>query len=428
MNVLEDISELLREGIISEETAEKIKGYYKNKGNQFHNKLFIVFGILGAILVGLGILLIIAHNWDNLSRMSKTVLAFLPLLLSQVLCGFSLFKKQESITWKESSSAFLFFGVGASISLISQIYNLSGDLSSFLLLWMLLCLPLVYIMQSSIVSLLYIAGITYYLGEACYWHYPSTESYYYWFLLLAILPYYYKIYVNKTYSNFTLFHHWLVPISVMISLGSVAHHYEELMYIAYFSLFGLFYIIGNNIHLKHKKSTNNGYFMFGSLGTSSLLLSLSSNWFWRNLREEHFQFSSTMNSPEMISCVLILIVASIMLWKQKDKPLLKEFNPLLFVFLIFPIIFIIGLYSPIATVLVNLLILSIGIVNIRRGAKLDHLGILNYGLLMISALVLVRFFDTNLSYVLRGIIFVGVGVGFFVTNFLMLKKRKENGQ
>lgn len=427
MNVSEDISELLREGIISQETADKIKEYYKTKGNQSHNKLFIVFGILGAILVGLGILLIIAHNWDNLSRFSKTVLAFLPLLLGQVLCGFSILKKQESTTWKESSSAFLFFGVGASISLISQIYNLSGDLSSFLLLWMLLCLPLVYLMQSSIASLLYIAGITYYLGEACYWHYPSSESYNYWFLLLAILPYYYKLYLRKTHSNFTTFHHWFIPISVMFSLGSVAQHHEELMYIAYISLFGLFYIIGTNLYLKNKKTSNNGYFVFGSLGTSSLLLSLSSNWFWRNLREEQFQFSSMISSPEMISCILILIIAGVLLWKQKEHALLKEFNPLNFVFIVFPIIFIIGLYSPIATILVNLLILSIGIVNIRRGAKLDHLGILNYGLLMISALVLVRFFDTNLSYVLRGIIFVGVGIGFFLTNFFMLKKRKENG-
>lgn len=79
MNVLEDISELLRAGVISQETADKIKEYYKSKGNQSHHKLFIVFGILGAILVGLGILLIIAHNWDNFSRISKTVLAFFTL-------------------------------------------------------------------------------------------------------------------------------------------------------------------------------------------------------------------------------------------------------------------------------------------------------------------------------------------------------------
>ncbi|MEM6542707.1 MAG: DUF2157 domain-containing protein, partial [Bacteroidota bacterium] len=60
------------------------------------------------------------------------------------------------------------------------------------------------------------------------------------------------------------------------------------------------------------------------------------------------------------------------------------------------------------------------------GAKQDHLGILNYGLLILTALVVCRFFDTDLSFVVRGIMFVSVGAGFFVANYLMLKKRKAN--
>ena len=71
--------------------------------------LIIVFGVLGAILVGLGMVLIIAHNWDDLSRMTKTGLAFLPLLLGQGLCGYVLLRKQDSVAWRESATAFLFF-------------------------------------------------------------------------------------------------------------------------------------------------------------------------------------------------------------------------------------------------------------------------------------------------------------------------------
>ena len=35
-----------------------------------------------------------------------------------------------------------------------------------------------------------------------------------------------------------------------------------------------------------------------------------------------------------------------------------------------------------------------------------------------------RFFDTNMSFVIRGLLFVAVGVGFFITNYVMLKKQK----
>jgi uncharacterized membrane protein len=94
--MLKDIPELLKAGVITKETADSIQDYYQTKSGSSANRLFIVFGILGAILVGLGIILIIAHNWDELSRATKTLFAFLPLLIGQVLCGFVLIKKQNT--------------------------------------------------------------------------------------------------------------------------------------------------------------------------------------------------------------------------------------------------------------------------------------------------------------------------------------------
>jgi hypothetical protein len=55
---------------------------------------------------------------------------------------------------------------------------------------------------------------------------------------------------------------------------------------------------------------------------------------------------------------------------------------------------------------------------------MNHLGILNYGLVIISILVACRFFDTDMSFVLRGLIFVSLGLGFFAVNYWMIKKRK----
>ena len=148
MSILKDLQNLVEADIITEDIADDIRKFYQNKSSPPSNRLFIVFGILGAILVGLGIILIIAHNWNELSRFTKTCFAFLPLLIGQILCGYTLLKKRDSIAWREGSSVFLFFSVGASISLVSQIYNIPGDLSSFLLTWMLVCLPIVYIMRS----------------------------------------------------------------------------------------------------------------------------------------------------------------------------------------------------------------------------------------------------------------------------------------
>ena len=165
MSVNKDIPELLKAEVITQETADKIQEYYRSRSGSSAGKLFIVFGILGALLVGLGVILIIAHNWDQLPRATKTIFAFLPLLIGHVLGGFVLIKKPTSTAWREGVTTFLFFAVGASIALVSQIYNIPGDLSSFLLTWMLLCLPLMYIMNSSMGSLLYLTGITWYAAD-----------------------------------------------------------------------------------------------------------------------------------------------------------------------------------------------------------------------------------------------------------------------
>ncbi len=425
MGIQKDIRELVSANVITEQTAKDISTYYNQKKSEPNNRLFIVFGILGAILVGLGIILIIAHNWDDLSKPTKTVFAFLPLVIGQILCLYVILKRQGETAWKEGAGAFLTFAIGASISLVSQIYNIPGDLSSFMLTWMLLTAPLIYLLRSSIVSLLYIAGITYYVSETAYWSYPYSEPWPYWGMLLLMLPYYYQLFKKRSESNFTLFHHWLVPLSLTITLGSIAVKHEELLFVTYLSLFGLFYGIGHSAHFKERSTRSNGYKTIGSLGTAGLLLVLSFNKVWKDLFRTSFA-ESVWLSPEFLATFLLIILTMYMIWYNYQKD--KTIKPISFTFLVFALIFSIGQYDVIAALLINLLVFAMGILTVLEGAKKDNLGILNYGLLIITALVMCRFFDTNISFVLRGLLFVGVGVAFFLTNMWMLKKRRANDQ
>jgi hypothetical protein len=41
-----------------------------------------------------------------------------------------------------------------------------------------------------------------------------------------------------------------------------------------------------------------------------------------------------------------------------------------------------------------------------------------------AALILCRFFDTDMSFVIRGILFLIVGLGFFLANYWTLKQKK----
>lgn len=423
-NILKDLPELIEAGVISLEKAAEIRNYYQKKTGKSQNRLVIVFGILGAVLVGLGLILIIAHNWDELTRSTKTFLALLPLIAGQLICVYVLLNKRESVAWRESASVFLFFAVGASISLVSQIYNIPGNLSSFLLTWMVLCIPLVYILKSSVTSLLVIIGITYYACETSYWHFPNEISGGYWLLLTLMLPHYYLLYKRKPESNFLLMHHWFIPLSLTICLGTLSENSEELMFIAYLSLFGFFYQAGNSQVFKHKLIRNNAFLVLGSAGTIIMLLMLSFDWFWNDLAKAEINI---LNSTEFYVAVVVSLAALVLVAYQIINRTWKETQLMDYIFLLFVSIFLIGLYNTLLpVVIINFLIFILGILIIKKGADQNHLGILNYGLTIITALVICRFFDTDISFVIRGLLFVFVGAGFFAANFMLIKKRKIN--
>lgn len=417
-NWLKALPELIEAGIITPEIAQNIEQYYDQKKQPNANRLFVIFGILGAVLIGLGLILIVAHNWDELPRSSKTILAFLPMLLGQFMVGYTILKKHEDQAWTEATSAFLFFAVGACISLISQIYNIPGKTSDFVLSWMVLCLPIVYLMRSSLVSLLYIIGITYYTVEMGYWNYRSETPYPYWLLFSAIIPHYYWLYRKKPESNFMTFHNWILPLSLVISLGTFTVVNGYMMFIAYAGLFGLLYQIGQLNFLKTQKRRSNGFLVLGSLGLVILLLISSFVDFWNDM----FFIGDAVGSLEFYLSIPLLILASLLLFFNYKK---TESSLMDYAFLIYTFIFILSsFYNPMGMVLVNIFLLIIGLVYIRKGGKEENLSLLNYGLLIITVLVICRFFDTYFSFIIRGILFLLVGFAFFAVNYWFIKKMK----
>ena len=426
MSILKELSHLVSAGVISEETAEAIRKHYETQSSPSTNRLFVVFGILGSILVGLGVILIIAHNWDELSRFTKTCFAFLPLIIGHFLCGYTLFKKSESTAWRESTSAFLFFAVGASISLVSQIYNIPGDLSAFLLTWMFLCLPIIYVMRSSVTSLLLLIGITYYACEASYWSYPGTDSYAYWLLLLAVLPHYYLLLQNRPSSNFNTLHGWVIPLSLTIVLGTLSDGTESAMFIAYLTMFSIFYQISKMDFFQERQVNLRGYNIIGFVGAVFVLMLMTFSWYWEDLMRKEPSMGDLVASQEFWVLCFLTLIATLLLYRRQKQEGWKNILPLEPMYLLVIFTFFIGLFSPIAVILMNVLVLALGVLTIRNGAVRNHLGILNLGLVIITILIACRFFDTDLSFVARGLLFVSVGIGFFMANYLMLKKRKQD--
>lgn len=431
-NIIQALPELVQAEVISAETADRIRAYYRQPQQRSTQLLVLVSAILGALLVGLGLILILAHNWDELPRSTKTGLAFVPLLLGQGFCVFALWQSPPRQALREGAATFLLLAVGASIALVSQIYHIPGGQGTFLLTWMLLGLPLVYLLASSMASLLYLTGITWYAltkSGALAALFGSEDHYVYWLLLLGIFPYYYQLYRQRPAGNFTVFHHWLVPQSASIGLFTLVGGEAEFLFPAFFSLFSLYRMLGSSRELEKLKTGQNGYLVTGTAGLIGLLLAFSFDAIWAGFLSEKWVFPAILTRPDFVAAGLTTLLAlAALVFRLRREPG-RPVDPLAWSFLYFLLALGLGLIRiSAAVVFINLLVLGLGVLTISRGARSGSMAVMNFGLLLIAALVVCRFFDTDLSFVVRGLLFVLVGLGFFLANYWMLRKRKTHEQ
>ena len=76
-----------------------------------------------------------------------------------------------------------------------------------------------------------------------------------------------------------------------------------------------------------------------------------------------------------------------------------------------------------AAILFNVYVFAMSVGLIAGGVRGRRLGLVNAGMLLLSALILCRFFDADLSFVVRGVAFIALGTGFLVTNLVMLRRK-----
>ncbi len=441
-----ELPKLVAKGVFSADTSNKIQDYYGNiEKKDFGQLILTIFATIGAVLIGLGIILLFAFNWDKLERSIKVLLAFLPLVISQIIVLFVLLKKKESPVWRESSSVFLTATVGASIALISQIYNIPGNFGDFLLAWILLIVPLTYLLDSNIVSLLYLIGITSWSGYA---QAEGEQSLLFWFLLAILIPKLIIKYRENKYSNISVYLSWTLAICLTISIGiTLEKVLPGLWIIIYSSFFTVLYITGFLWFNEAPSIIQKPFHTIGSLGIIILGFILTYNWPWRGIGWHNIRYDERFDhyaavGDYIITIGIILLLLFLIIYSFKKK----ELNVLFFG--IFPFIVLIGYLlvssyfdkdyklnsseeevSIIIHLLLNAYLLFIGIFTIIFGTKNRKILLTNGGTLIISVLICLRFvfveeFFENLKF--RGIIFVLIGVCFIVANVFIAKRIKRS--
>ena len=147
-----EVAQWEADGIITAEQAEAIRNRYASDspeagGSAIGNRVVSVIAVMGAVLIGLGIIAFIAANWSEIPKLAKLgmmVVGTPAIYVIGWLVGYRFGYARIGI-------AILLLGAiafGASIHLVAQTYHVPVNHPNLVPLWFLGVVPLAYITRS----------------------------------------------------------------------------------------------------------------------------------------------------------------------------------------------------------------------------------------------------------------------------------------
>ncbi|RFC43559.1 MAG: putative membrane protein [Verrucomicrobia bacterium] len=428
--LLERLVEWQREGLISDSSAKVLRERYAPdaSGRDVPNGIAsMVLGVLGALLIGSGLIAIIGYNWDEFSRPVRLLFAFAPLLLAQAYCASLLIRRNPVAGWKREAAAILqTAGAGACIILVSQIYHLSGKWTDFLLCWLLVSLPLAWTHRSKAVAFFCLTATSVWsvgrVGEAEEWY---SGPLLYPLLFLGIPQLWESLRSPLTVS---LFLRWAIASSAMFGFGSAIAELLKnegsdirggVLYLSWTFLAAGFCLIPLrkeevNVPIVFKPQVALGGLWILVFGLAASVRTNGS-----------FMVQGVREAFSMIAArVLFIMVGGLALVAYRQK----RWGILILTSVVLLPVVAYGVTPENARVAGDLLpIIStvyLGLVGLGL-ILLDFAGkpaAPRIGAALISILILIRMADSKLSLLTKGLVFIAVGVAFLVFNHFINRR------
>lgn len=417
---------LMQEGVVDGATAERIRNHYRANEGAGRNWALVVFGVLGGGLIGLGIILLLAHNWADMPRALRTVLSLLPLAAAQLLGGRILRREITSPVWREGVGMFWTLAIGASIALVAQTYHIPGDAGRFALTWMLLTLPVIYLLNATGPVLIYLAGMTFWLADT---KFSGGLHLLYWPLVALAAPHIVAaLREGSPYRMRPSLLLWAVTIAfchaVPITLEKVL---SDLFIPVFASVAGLLYLAGKRWFGEGASAWQRPFQTIGALGLLVMSFVLTYEDPWSEWRRD---FSLDWSAAGLVDIALALVLMAgfgLLLartWREPGRP--GWYPGLMPALALGGCVFVYhGGPVSLAMLAFNLYLFVLGLQKLRGGFRDQQLATMNHGLSILFLLIMLRFFDAGLGFVARGIVFVLLGSAFLITNLVLARRRKE---
>lgn len=285
MNLKDFLEDCKQENIIDQPTMDRMYTHFLaqserrsvNAQNQSqlnqdkkNDGLIITVSIIGVFLIGFGIIYLFAHNWDELSRPTKTILSLVPVFLSVLANIFTVTKRKDSVIWQESTAISSFLAVGSMLGLILQVYQLPGIENYFFTYWCILCLPVIYLLKSHsavfcAMALMLLNLFSYPMDQTAIYQVP-------WFgslvMFLALVPYLKRLFTLRQPESLYVMHQMLVPLLICFSAIISMSGSDASIWLILFLILANFHLFGTSRFLRKTNQQPNAMSILSYTGVS----------------------------------------------------------------------------------------------------------------------------------------------------------------
>ncbi len=424
-----ELPRLVKKGVISESYAHALRDHYGEVRVRSGRMVALtVCSVLGAVLIGAGIILLMGHNWSALSRPVRTILAIAPLIAAQAAGGWCLFNEKKSAAWRESISTFIMLMIGSSIALIGQTYHIAGNLTQFLLVWMVLSIPLMYLFKAVLPCLIYFAGIT---GWAASSQYDGGHCLMFWCLYAAAIPHIWKTFREDRFSIPSGILGWGICLQAAWVGVTLERAMPGLWIVVYSGLFSTLYLAGAYWFDKAPSGWQKPMQIVGAAGVVILAFMLTYEWAWDSVGWRYWHYGYRYHQRVLwldflLAAITPLSAIALMVTAVRRREIWRLSYGL------FSIVGLVGFClaasmgrNQFAPVLIcNVYMLALGLSTLIYGIRKGQIGTINGGMGILSVLIALRFFDEDFSFMVKGVVFILMGTGFLISNLILVRRTR----
>jgi len=427
-NPLTEIQKWYDEGIINENQRQVLLNKYSDTVDLETRKRpmpvpLTILSVFGVILIGLGVILFFASNWDIISKSARLIIIFIS-IIGAYTAGYSGMGKLRR--YPRCGSALLLLGCffyGSGIWLISQMYNVRAHYPNGVLFWIIGILPLIWYVK-------HLPGTLLAILLTHIWIIIEYQHFFYFRTGYIILVFILLLQCLRIRSRAGLF--CLLGGIAVWEIQLCAHRYissADFMIPFLLGFTGALYLtVSERIHKKNEWASDILRF-YGLLLFFSGFFVFSVGDFYENIKNIYDYFSSYRGL--CIFVLLISLTSSIITVLMFFKKTFFRIWHILCVSLILMML----LCSPMfpdnillhntLTIINNIMLLT-WIIALISAAGNEHRKIyINLGILFFLIFVIAKYFDLFWTLRQRSLAFIGGGLLFFIASFFLEKRRRK---